>query len=297
MGKSKSIEKQQKLNKQFQNYINEMTADMDKYQQKAGEQLDSMIVKHYEPYKDRASLMEGQYQHLSTLSEWSLKSVNQIIQSCSNALFHNKNVDGTEKKKTSQEVSDSIQSIQKRELYIASVAFDVVQSVMSSFTNNTKTSVESKVEAKPIAPGMMLFISVVNNSYSRKDFFNNEMIVQTMFQFKVYYSIKEGEMTTKLNDLEAYENVKEAYRKNITDISNLVKKLDVTSEDYLSEITKYSAIVKVLKSNMQDITDEIAMLSGSRANSAITDLESKALCDKVVARHEKALAVWRNQLP
>ncbi len=47
---------------------------------------------HYEKFSDKALLVEGKYSHLTTVSEWSLKSVNAIIDACTRALFGDKKI-------------------------------------------------------------------------------------------------------------------------------------------------------------------------------------------------------------
>lgn len=90
MGKSNSIKTQQEKNREFQNYVNEMTANMDKRQEALGVELSSMEEAHYASFPDKALLIEGRYSHLTTVSEWSLKSVSAIIDSCSKAIFGTK---------------------------------------------------------------------------------------------------------------------------------------------------------------------------------------------------------------
>ena len=83
-------------------------------------------------------LVEGKYSHLTTVDEWSLKSV---------------------------------KAIKSREEYIISEAFAVVEAIVGSFNSTTTTSVEQKIDGKPIAPGMTLFIGVENNSFLSNNFF------------------------------------------------------------------------------------------------------------------------------
>ncbi|MCM1423197.1 MAG: hypothetical protein NC415_05205, partial [bacterium] len=78
MGKSKTIRDQQKTNQEFQQYLDEMTRDMAQRQNMLAEQLEKMEQDHYACFPDKALLVEGKYSHLTTVSEWSLKSVNVI---------------------------------------------------------------------------------------------------------------------------------------------------------------------------------------------------------------------------
>lgn len=74
MGKSKSIQEQQAKNAEFQKYVDEMSSNMAERQTALEKELESMQKEHYKNFPDKALLIEGEYSHLTTLSEWSLKS-------------------------------------------------------------------------------------------------------------------------------------------------------------------------------------------------------------------------------
>lgn len=260
MGKSKTIEQQLDTNEEFQKYIDSMTVKMDTNVSKISSELDSMIDKHYKSYDDAQPLLEGKYQHLSTVSEWSLASVQKLINACRNSIFGQVTPDGSSKNNISEEVSLAIQGINQRGVLIASAAFNIVQSLLIGFTNETKTDVMYKVDVKPLAPGLTLFIGAANNIYSHAEFFKNETIIQNMFVYKVYFSIKEGEYTSKLSDLEAYETEKQALRKNIEAISSAIVKLDVVSENYLAKLATYTMITEQLNNNLKNISKKIQKL-------------------------------------
>lgn len=302
MGKSNSIEKQQKSNKAFEEYITAMNADMEKHLGKTSDTLDGMVKNHYELFPDKAMLMEGRYSHLTTLSEWSLASVDKIIDGCRGAIFGKKAPAGTEKSETPTEVSVSIEAIRKRELFIANAAFDVVQSIMATFNNSTSTSVESKLDAKPLSPGLTLFIGVMNNSFSRKDFFRNETIMQNMFVFKVFYSIKEGQAQSRLNDLEAYEDQKTAFRNNLKKLNDTVSGLDILADSYLADLKKFTTIADAVNARLKDLDAKIAELAADRAapdaSSARIDIVSSERCEAIVSslrhRWNAAYQSWKS---
>ncbi|EDW1732853.1 hypothetical protein S726_005044 [Salmonella enterica subsp. enterica] len=214
MGRSNSIAEQQKSNEAFQKYVTEVQSDMTKRLSDVKSSINEMIEEHYKKYPDKNELMVGEYTHLATLSEWSLDAVNKIIDSCKKSLFgETPPPEGSEIDKSLS--SSAIQALKARELYIFNEAFTIINGILASFKNTTSTSVELKTDAKPVAPGIMLFISVMENSFSRSDFFNNELIVQNAYYFKACYSLKEGESVSKISDLQAYEDQKQSYRNQL----------------------------------------------------------------------------------
>ncbi|CAK7014462.1 hypothetical protein [Saezia sanguinis] len=302
MGKSNSIEQQQKSNQAFQEYVNSMNNEMNKHLAEAKSAIDALITNHYKPYPDKAELIVGEYSHLATVSEWSLGSVNKILDACRNAIFGAQAPDGTQKGTDDKKVDASIAELKSRELLIANAAFDVVQSTLSTIGSSSSTSITTKTDAKAIAPGMMLFICVMENSYNRKDFFAGETIVQNMFVFRVYYSIKEGESVSKLNDLQAYENQKAAFRSLLKQNDEKVASLDVTSDNFMTDLQKLTAISETLNKRLVAINEKIAQLSSSnmlragRSDALVHDTEGDAIVQRITSKRDAALASYRRSL-
>lgn len=295
MGRSKSIKEQQESNKEFQEYVEAMNKNMEVHMGKTSCALDGMVTTHYAQFSDKALLIEGRYSHLTTMSEWSLDSVAKIVESCRNAIFGKPAPDGAKKNNVTEEVNNSIKAIKGRELFIANAAFDIIQGIMGSFSSKTTTSVESKMDGKPLSPGMTLFVGVMNNVYSRKDFFRNEKIAQSLFIFRVFYSIQEGQRVSKLNDLEAYENQKVAFRNSLKQISDAVMKLDVLSDDYMPMVRKLNERAECINTMLKAVDKKIQELGGGK-DSAI-EIATAEECDAIVAslrnRWQVAYEDWK----
>lgn len=270
MGRSNSIEQQQKSNDAFNAYIDSMSADLGKKLESERQKIDSLIEQHYKPFPDKAELLLGSYQHLSTISEWSLDSVNNILDGCRRAIFGAPAPKGVVSDQSKPEVTASINEIKERELYIANAAFEVVQGALSSFTNKTTTSVMLKTDVKNLSPGLTLFITVMENSYSRKDFFRNESIIQNLFYFKVYYSIKEGQQTSKLSDLKAYEDQKATFRKLMQKQNDKLLQLDFDDPNFELLLQKAEGITAHLDRSLQEIDKKIKALSTDNSVDKVT---------------------------
>lgn len=262
MGKSKSIQQQQKDNQDFQKYIESMNSNMEKNIATTNALLDEMANEHYKKFDDKTTLMQGRYSHLSTTSEWSLNSINNIIKLCKNALFGDSLPTGSEgPEKVNPDVSASIMALKSRELYIANAACNIIQAVMGGFTNSTSTSIQTKYDAKPLSPGLMLFIGVMYNTYDYKDIFRKEKIMQSMITFKVHYSIKEGLMQSKLSDLEVYEDQKVAMRAKLGEISKQILALDFSKDGFKEDLALLNSFAVAIREMMDETTKEIEKLT------------------------------------
>lgn len=261
MGKSNSIEDQQKKNEGFQTYTNMMKAEMEKQTNAMESKIEEMVKEHYKSYSDNQNLLKGQYNHLTTISEWSLKSVNQIITLCAKTILGSKAPEGSEKAEQKETTSKAILAMKERNLFMQNEVFEAIEGILTCFESKTSTTVELVYQQKPIAPGITLFIGVAENSYAHKDFFNAETIVQTMYVYRIMFSLKEGLMQSKLSDLECYENQKVVYRKLIEQQNEVVAQIDITSDGGYEKLMRISNITDYLVMRLDGIGDKIEKLA------------------------------------
>lgn len=300
MGKSNSIEQQAKLNAEFQAYVDQMRQDLDKSAEKQSKVLADRIEARYRNYGDDSSLISSSYQHLTTVSEWSLASVNQMIDTCRKAIFGGKLPDGAKQDTPKPDVSAAIKAMSNLDLLISNAAFDAVQSLLTSAGSRTETSINIKTDEKILAPGMTLFITVMDNSYRRKDFFRNDTILQTLFMFDVRFSIKEGQAVSKLSDLQSYEDQKQVMRNKLKQINDAVDKLDPTLIEDRQNILMYAGIsddlnkrLKKLNSKIQEIAQTAGALNNSRPallEDESIQFDSDAIANRIQGIASKALA-------
>lgn len=149
---------------------------------------------------------------------------------------------------------------------------------------------------------MTLFIGVENNSYSSKQFFRDEKIIQTLFVFRVFYSIKEGVSQSKLTDLQLYEDQKEIYRRKIATFGKLMDNLDPTDPSFAENIIKYENTADIMYQRLEKLNSKIdELLKGGnfrvanvkksqKAAIAAKEMEDlKQIVKKLKAEKEKVL--------
>ncbi len=294
MGKSKSIQEQQKISKEFDQFIEEQNQAMDESLGKIKAEVDKMATAHTQGRTDAHLVIEGSYQHFTTMSEWSLDSVKKMTDLCSKAIFGAKPTENTEVKEVDEATKKSLSALTGRELLIANAAFGVIQGIMSGFSNKAEAAVEHKYEGKPISSGMTLFIGVENSTYNRKDFFTKDYIVKTIYHFKVFYSLNEGqeELTHNLLDLycqqqaDLTEALQGAFKQFLADT-----KLGKDNPDYITS----REIYMLLKGELDELTNHIKNLG--KENTDVIDLvridESNNLMQEI---HRQAAIVQKDLL-
>ena len=132
---------------------------------------------------------------------------------------------------------------------------------------------------------MTLFIGVENNSYSSKQFFRDEKIIQTLFVFRVFYSIKEGVSQSKLTDLQLYEDQKEIYDPSFAE--NIIK-YENTADIMYQRLEKLnSKIDELLKGGNFRVANVKKSQKAAIAAKEMEDL--KQIVKKLKAEKEKVL--------
>lgn len=302
MGKSNSIDQQTKLNNEFQAYVSRMRQDLDSSAKEQSAKLAERIETRYSKYRDDSSLISSSYQHLTTVSEWSLASINGMIDTCRKAIFGGKLPDGAKQDTPKPEVSAAISAMNNLDLLISNAAFDAVQSLLTSAGSRTETSISIKTDEKILAPGMTLFITVMQNSYRRKDFFSNNTIIQMLFMFDVRFSIKEGQAVSKLSDLQSYEDQKQVMRNKLKQINEAVDKLNPALAEDLQNIIMYAGISDGFNKRLKTLSTKIQALTSAEGainhnlqvslddSTLALPFDSDVIANRIQALANKALA-------
>jgi uncharacterized protein (DUF2164 family) len=171
MGKSNTIDQQAKLNADFQKYIDDRTKVLDDMATKAEAEIQTKIGTYYKNgnWKDAAPLIQGKYQHLSTVSEWSLDNVNKMISALHEAIFGKAPApEGSTAPTQTSDLAANVAKMSDMTLLITSAAFNAVQGIMASLTSGTETNIQQDYATKELAPVLTLFVCVIENQFHRK---------------------------------------------------------------------------------------------------------------------------------
>ncbi|WCM54089.1 hypothetical protein OH720_14130 [Pseudomonas sp. WJP1] len=206
MGHSTDIKAIGQENTAFQKYIDERNTELDKTAAEAQKVLDAQIKKFYADGKwdDAQPLASGSYQHLATASTWSLSNVVDMIENVRTAVFGGKAIDMPPTKGEKDDkvptapaakgstISPTTQNLLTMmagtEAIIANAAFQAITGILSAIKTGTETDLSKQIVQKDIIPGMSMFVCVMENKFSSKDFFNSEIIVQNFYIYDVRMS-------------------------------------------------------------------------------------------------------------
>lgn len=262
MGKSKSIEDQTALNDKFQAYIDQQTQVLDKTVAAATQTLDAQIEAYYAKggWNDAKPMISGTYQHISTTSDWSLNAVADMIGQLKSTLFGGPPPGGTTAPAQPPDVSAAVAKLDAMEVLITDAAFTAIEGILQAFTSSTQTTVQSKTEVQVLAPGLTLFLAVVENQYSRSDFVSGETIIQEAYVFDTRFSIKQGGDIAKFNQLTSLIAQQTTQQDITAKCDKAIEELDVTVDDYDVKVAKYQGIVDRANAQVEVLQGEISKL-------------------------------------
>lgn len=267
MGKSNTIDQQAKQNAAFQQYITEQTAELDKMTTAASQDLQTQITNYYEKggWNDAKPLVSGTYQHLSTASEWSLDSVAKMIGTIKDTIFGGPPPVGTEKAPETDDLTQAVAKMSEMEVLIASAAFTAVEGILEAFTSGTQTTVQKQFDIKELAPGLTLFICVIENQYHRSDFVSDNTIIQNGYVFDTRFSISQGGDIAKFNQMTSLIAQQNAQEVIAGKCNTAIGNLDVTADDFEVKDAKYKAISDRANAQVEVLQAEINKLRTSQA--------------------------------
>ena len=269
MGRSKSIEDMARENDKFKDFVATMRKDLDAEVDKHRELIRTSVKEHYAPYgNDDVSMLMGSFSHQSCVSEWNLDAINGMIDTCRNALLGGEKPKGTSSDEDSMGATQAIKKIAGVNELIAGAAFDAVQGLLRGVSSRTSIETKSQFATRPLAPGLTLFISVVENGYDKKHFFGTESIVQTIFVFDARYSLAEGKKQAEMTGLMALSNLLEAFAQQLAKVSLEITKVDIMDEQYDFRMDRLENISERIKTQMGKIRDEMAALGQSSEDHA-----------------------------
>ncbi|MCU0541243.1 MAG: hypothetical protein MUE44_03540 [Oscillatoriaceae cyanobacterium Prado104] len=293
MGRSNTIDEQAKVNAEFQKYIDEQTANLDRMALEAKTQIAATIDSYYREAKctDAAPLIQGSYQHLATASEWSLDSLSKMIDSLKNSIFGAPAPEGTTATPQSSELAKNVAHLSEMNLLIMGAAFNAIQGIMAGFSASTQTGVKKDFATKQLAPGLTLFLCVIDNQYFRASFTRNDTILQTAYIFDTRFSIQQAGSIAKFNQVQALIAAQGASQAILAKFDDAVSKLDPADDNFDAKYARYNTSMNQINAQIKTLQEQIDALSKKQMEALkqkrVEALRQKQLANKAFDSFDK----------
>lgn len=273
MGSSNTIEQQSKLNAEFKKYIDEQTAAMQATLDSCKTELTALVKKTFSDANitDSLLLIGGQYQHLQTMSEWSLDHVTDMIGTIKNTIFGGPTPTGSKAGDPNQ-LKAAATSLAGMEAMIADAALSAIEGLLSGLKSGTNTDIMKNTVYKQISDGLYLFITTVEYKYAKKDFLNNNTIDQTIYVYEAYSS---AQGLAKLQSLGITKAMCDGYAKivasdlaTIDKITQAINALALDDDKFEQKYDFYHGMLNKTTADMEKNQEQLGKLTHSVTNNA-----------------------------
>jgi len=298
MGRSDLVQQQEK-NKAFQEYVATQRKAMDADLTKARGELDTLVKEYQSSYPDGVLILTGEYSHLSTVSEWNTKKLNTMIDDIGKSLFGGTPPEPT-KKTVPEGLKGTLEAMAGIDLMIATAAFSVIQGILQSLGASMQTEITWDKTSKRVAPGLTIFVAVLENSFKNTDIFSTDTIVENAYIQKVYFSVKDGVAYNKMQDLNLYSEEAEGVRHTIRGLIALSAKLPMPEDPDLLDgwnlkMNKINTTMDGFNKRMEEIGAKIVALGGKPPAPATRAMAARPALGAMPRDHAQAVEYLRQK--
>lgn len=281
MGKSKSLEQMQKDNVQFAAFMKDLSDKSSALEGELTKDIERTVKIFYGDNKwDGKYFFGNKNSDYQLYSEWSLKSVNNIIESIASAInsqqFPSPAVPGSEDvpQSTTDEVNQFISNFQLDYNLILQRVLNVITSFITQFASITSISQKKVQQDFYLSGGLHLFLGQCGSVYQSKSFFTNSYIGSFQIVFQCFMSVGEAEfvslqeiLKTTAQEIQSTNGlIKDIDKAMTSSLSDILNVKPVNAELYNSTFSTFST----MKKNVRDARDELQKEYGKYKT--VTDL-------------------------
>lgn len=254
MGKSRSLEDQAKVNRSFFNYMQEQEQLMNASVAEAEKNVGADVAKFARSYDDLQLLAKKQYQHFSTLSEWSLDAISKMIDSIANTFFAGGDLKSLGGKGTSPA---ALVGMSPMEIAIAQTVVSAISTILQGFHTTTQTDISKQQLMVSAAPGLTVFLGIHERAFAAKGFTLSENIVQNAYYFEAYWSTKQNASAEAISAIQALNKTGISLRESLQIANKRVATLDPFDDKDEIMLAKLNGIITNFTSREKLLIEEI----------------------------------------
>jgi hypothetical protein len=263
MGQGPSIQQLAEKEQAFRDYLTQIRGELEKDKATDTESLQKEIDGYYKKggweYKPMLQLDKVEVQQVSS---WSLDNIVKMLNAVSSAIFGNDDPPEGVKVEKPSDLTKSMKYLDNLSLMVVSKAFSVIQGILETFATESSYKGQSITKVEVVAPGITVFISIRSDVWKNRGFFNNDSIAQYMFIVRSFFSLQQAGDMSKINDIQAYEELKEAFRIRIGALSERIadpktpfsamEELDEELGFYASKLSEIQGMIESLETKKND---------------------------------------------
>ncbi len=210
MGKSKSIQDQQKQNQEFQNYLNEIQKNLKEKADTHRGEFEQRLKEYYgDDYPKVIRIGAGEKYDFRQMNEVTMQNLSNVIQSTVDAIFPGSKQD----RQQSEEAKKAIATVADFRGMAASVATNLITAAMNILSISSEITYNYSLKSESVCPGLALHVLVANDAYRNKRWFSNTQIVESYVRYELVFSYNQvqvemdiGYFNTHLDSIQKLEN-------------------------------------------------------------------------------------------
>jgi len=231
MGKSKSIQDQQKQNQEFQNYLIEIQKNLKEKADTHRAEFEQRLKDYYgSDYAKVVRIGAGEKYDFRQMDEVTMKNLNSVIQSTVDAIFPGPKQD----QQQSEEAKKAIATVTDFRGMAASIATNLITAAMNILSISSEITYNYSLKSESICPGLALHVLVANDAYRDKRWFHNTEILESYVRYELIFSYTQvrvemdiGYFNTHLQAIQKLENAVNVLYDKYTE---MLSDLDVPEE-------------------------------------------------------------------
>lgn len=215
MGSSPSIKQMEEKQTEFDSYRKKLQTELSAEATKTVEKMEAEVKQFYTEngWKGQAFLAGTSYDFMQQ-HEWSLANVKSVLEAiCKAMLGQQANPPSGVTVTPVEEASQALKDMGNLELYLVGKAFQVIAGVIESFGSSSEVKFKGETAHKPLGNGFHLFLSVSQNSYRTREFFDNEAIYEYLYVYQLRFCHEEALQQAEIEMTELYEDEIAVYKK------------------------------------------------------------------------------------
>lgn len=215
MGKSNAIQKAEKADENFRNFLKSIQDDLVKKFEDGEAKFEAEINKFYvESNYDMLMVAEGHKWSYHLMSECGIATLKDKVKNMVTSFFGvtelpcegdaaelDKTENGSMNVPLTKETMKALNIVKIFKNLASASAVNFLIGMFDVFSDKLEISAEHNYSAQTIAPGLTLHVDMYTAAYSNESFLNNDRIVESYVRFKLIYSYALADTVTTMNTI------------------------------------------------------------------------------------------------
>lgn len=249
MGKTQSIEKEVRQNAEFQSYLDTLRNQL---KTNIKTSFDERIKTFYSSNGyDRNTLATNLNWDFRQQTSFEPSRITDFVSNAVGGIISGSGSAGGA-------VASGLALVAKHKSVVESVAASVTLSAMKLFDTSIAVNAYEQYIDAPVCPGVTLHMLTFADSYQNKDYFNNEVIIETGVQYELSYSEKKLQVEASMANMSSLVEDMNSLNAGLNSIIREISKGALTTPmTELNELYGRCQFFKgLLTSTMQEIANE-----------------------------------------